>query len=128
MSGLGLFSVVAARIGFRLGWRGLCRLDTRRRIVAQIQRPLLPAPDEQRDRHAEKKETHKILMLALMNETEFEALAGATPSTVEQARAARRVAADSEPEAGRGLEEQLADGSNMVSARQWRAAALRLPR
>src|SRR5256886_11556376 len=114
MSGLGLFSVVAARIGYRLGWRGLCRLDTRRRIVAQIQRPLLPAPDEQRDRYAEKKETHKILMLALMNETEFEALAGAALSRIEQALEASGVDADFELKAGGVLEIEFADGSKMV--------------
>src|SRR5437016_14456327 len=93
---LALLSVVAARIGYRLGRRGLCRLDARRRIVAQIQRPLLPAADEQRDRHAEKKETHRILMLALMNETEFEALAGAALAKIEQALEASGVDADFE--------------------------------
>src|SRR5256712_11207284 len=101
-------------MGYRLGRRGLCRLDARRRIVAQIQRPLLPAADEQRDRHAEKKETHKILMLALMNETEFEALAGAALSRIEQALGASGVDAGFELKAGGVVQIEVADGSKMV--------------
>src|SRR5258708_2496259 len=109
-----LFSVVAARIRYRLGRGGLRWLDARRRGVAQIQRPLLPPAGEQRDRHAEKKEKHKILMLAPMNETDFEALAGAALAKIEQALEASGVDADFELKGGGVLEIEFADGSKMV--------------
>ena len=49
-----------------------------------------------------------------MNETEFEALAGATLSRIEQALEASGVDADFELKAGGVLEIEFADGSKMV--------------
>ena len=50
-------------------------------------------------------------MLALMNETDFEALAGAALSKIEQALEASGVDADFELKAGGVLEIEFADGS-----------------
>src|SRR3989454_5055830 len=63
-------------------------------------------------------------MLALMNETEFEALAGATLSRIEQALEASGVDADFELKAGGVLEIEFADGSKMVINRDRKSTRL----
>jgi iron-sulfur cluster assembly protein CyaY len=107
----------------------LLRLYAGRRIFPQVQRSLLSAAgDGQRQRGSKRKESHKIRMLAPMNETEFDALAGQALARVEAALEASGVDADFELKEGGVLEIEFADRSKIIvnrhgAARQvWIAA------
>src|SRR5262245_48235706 len=117
-----LFRVVARQRG-GLGALRLLGLHAGWRVVAQIQSATLAAAGgEDREQYAsEEKEAHKILMLAPMNDTEFEAIADAALARIEAALEACGADVLADRKDGGVLEIELPDDAKLI-VNQHRAA------